>query len=72
MARFFGRKHLGAIQGLGQTIGVVGASLGPLPLAVAFDVWGDFDAMLIGLAVIPLVCAVAAYRLVPPKLPTSP
>ena len=70
--RFFGRKHLGAIQGLGQTIGVVGASLGPLPLAVAFDVWGDFDAMLIGLAVIPLVCAVAAYRLVPPKLPTSP
>ncbi|MDC0544308.1 MFS transporter, partial [Alphaproteobacteria bacterium] len=29
--RYFGRKHLGSIQGTGQMIGVIGASLGPLP-----------------------------------------
>ena len=34
--RYFGRKHLGSIQGMGQMIGIFGASLGPLPLGIAF------------------------------------
>jgi MFS family permease len=58
--RYFGRTHLGSIQGTGQMIGVVGASLGPLPLGFAKDYFGNYDAMLMGLAAIPLTWAVVA------------
>ncbi len=61
--RYFGRKHLGSIQGTGQMIMVVGASLGPLPLGAAYDLFGDFDAALRILAVLPLACAVLALFL---------
>jgi MFS family permease len=40
--RYFGRRYLGSIQGVGQTIGVVGASLGPLPLGIAVDLTGSY------------------------------
>ena len=58
--RYFGRSYLGSIQGTGQMIGVVGASVGPLPLGFAKDYLGNYDAMLLGLAVIPLTWAVVA------------
>ncbi len=58
--RYFGRKHLGSIQGTGQMIGVVGASLGPLPVGWAFDAIGDATWTLRLLAVIPVVIAVVA------------
>lgn len=61
--QYFGRKHLGSIQGAGQTIGVAGASLGPLPLAIAFDHFGAYDGALQLLAIIPCVCAVLALFL---------
>ena len=66
--RYFGRKHLGQIQGTGQMIGIVGASLGPLPLGIAVDLLGDYDLMLRLLAVIPAICAVLALFLRAPKL----
>lgn len=58
--RFFGRRHLGSIQGTGQMIGVVGASLGPLPLGVGVDLLGGFDETLVALCMLPLACAVPA------------
>ncbi len=61
--RFFGRRHFGSIQGVGQMVGVVGASLGPLPPAIALDLLGDYDLTLCVLAVIPVVCAVFALFL---------
>ena len=61
--RYFGRKHLGSIQGTGQMIGVVGASLGPLPVGYAIDTFGTPIGMLRFLAIIPLVCAVLALFL---------
>ncbi|MEL0114493.1 MAG: hypothetical protein VW835_22415, partial [Rickettsiales bacterium] len=45
---------------LGPMIGVVGASLGPLPLGLAQDYLGGYNAMLIGLAAIPLLWALVA------------
>ena len=39
--RYFGRRHLGSIQGTGQMIGVIGASLGPLPVGFAIDYIGS-------------------------------
>ena len=58
--RYFGRTYLGSIQGLGQTIGAIGASLGPLPLGFAKDKFGTFDTMLVALAIMPLICAAMA------------
>lgn len=56
--RFFGRLHLGSIQGTGQMISVVGASLGPLPLGLGVDLLGGFDETLLALCAIPLACAI--------------
>ncbi|MGI9411931.1 MAG: MFS transporter, partial [Hyphomicrobiaceae bacterium] len=58
--RYFGRRHLGAIQGTGQMIGVVGASLGPIPVGWAFDTFGDAAWSLRVLALFPLLIAVIA------------
>ena len=58
--RFFGRRHLGSIQGTGQMIGVVGASLGPLPVGLAFDLLGDATWTLRLLALYPLLAALVA------------
>ncbi len=67
--RYFGRKHLGAIQGTGQMIGVIGASLGPLPLGIAFDLTGSYQNTLLLLAIYPAGCAIAAIFLrTPPQL----
>jgi MFS family permease len=65
---YFGRKHLGSIQGGAQTIGVVGASVGPLPLGVAYDVFGGYSGALILLSGLPLLCAILMLWAKPPKL----
>jgi len=68
--RYFGRKHLGSIQGTGQMIMIIGASLGPLPLGYALDTWGNYDGMLTVLAVIPASISIVVAFLMPhPKLP---
>jgi MFS family permease len=66
--RFFGRRHLGSIQGTAQTIGVAGASIGPLPLGVAFDLTGAYTGALLALAVLPVLCSVAILLMRPPQL----
>lgn len=65
-AQYFGRKHLGPIQGAGQSIGVIGASIGPLPLAISFDYFGAYDGALHLLALFPICCAVLALFLPQP------
>lgn len=41
-ANFFGRKHLGSIQGFAQSAGVLGSALGPLPFGLAHDLSGSY------------------------------
>ncbi|HKK30004.1 MAG TPA: MFS transporter, partial [Alphaproteobacteria bacterium] len=68
--RYFGRKHLGSIQGTGQMILIFGASIGPLPLGWALDTWGGYDTMLRLLALLPIGISVLVAFLMPhPKLP---
>ena len=55
--RFFGRKHLGSIQGAAQTVSVVGASLGPLPFGFAYDLYGSYTGGLLACAALPVICA---------------
>ena len=69
--RYFGRRHLGSIQGTGQMIGVVGASLGPLPLGIAVDLTGSYSGTLWGLAVMPVVVAVLTQFLKNPAQPAG-
>jgi MFS family permease len=70
-ANYFGRKHVGSVQGTGQMIGVIGASLGPLPLGYALDTFGSFQPMLLGLAGLPIAMAVIVLFLRAPKIPAS-
>lgn len=56
--RYFGRKHLGSIQGTGQMIGVIGASLGPLPVGFAIDYLGSSLITIRYLSVYPIIMAV--------------
>jgi MFS family permease len=73
MPRYFGRRHLGSLQGSGQMVAVVGASLGPLPVGFAFDYLGGATLTLRLLALIPFVCAIAAMFLrTPPGVPHAP
>jgi MFS family permease len=70
--RYFGRRHLGSILGTTQMIGVVGSSLGPLPVGLAFDLVGSATNTLRLLAFLPLACAVAAMFLCTPTgVPSS-
>jgi nitrate/nitrite transporter NarK len=66
--RYFGRRHLGSIQGAAQTIGVVGASIGPLPLGLAYDLFGGYTEALYLLAALPVACAFMLLFLRPPNL----
>lgn len=66
--RFFGRRYLGSIQGTATTIGVIGASIGPLPLGIAFDMFGSYTGALIVLAILPVLCATAVLFMEPPRL----
>ena len=52
-------------------IGVVGASLGPLPLGLAQDKFGAYDPMLFGLALIPACWAVVVLFLREPVRPET-
>jgi MFS family permease len=60
MPRYFGRRHLGSLQGAGQLVAVVGASLGPLPVGLAFDYLASPTLTLQLLALYPLACALVA------------
>ncbi len=70
--RYFGRRHLGSIQGAAQAIGVVGASVGPLPLGLAFDLLGSYTEALYLLAALPASCAFMLLFLRPPDLGRGP
>ena len=61
-ANFYGRKHLGAIGGVGKAMVVLGSALGPFPFGAVHDVTGSFDAAFVAGAVLSLVCCVLALR----------
>ena len=66
--RFFGRRHLGSIQGVAQMGGVIGASVGPIPLGLGYDYLGGYGETLVALAAIPVICAVAVAFMRAPRL----
>lgn len=66
---YFGRRHLGSIRSVGFAVGVVGAALGPLPLGLAYDYLGGYDAAIAGMLVLPVIAAIAVLWARPPAAP---
>ncbi len=65
-AKYFGRRHLGSIAGVAATLGVAGSALGPMPFGIARDLLGNYRAVLVGFALLPLILAVATALFVRP------
>ena len=59
--RYFGRKHVGSIQGAGQMILVVGASIGAIPFALAMDYNINIIYTIRIIALYPLLAALICY-----------
>ena len=66
--KFFGRRHLGSIQGVNQMAAVIGASVGPIPLGLGYDHFGGYGDTLVALAAIPVMCAIAVVFMRTPRL----
>jgi MFS family permease len=64
--RYFGRRHLGGIQGPAYTVTIIGASLGALPFGIAYDLLGGYRPAVGLLAVLPLGFGVAVAFIKPP------
>ncbi|WP_052131590.1 MFS transporter [Planococcus sp. CAU13] len=63
---YFGRKHIGSISGISMAVVVIGSALGPLPLGVAFDVFGGYQQILWALLLFPVIGMAAAFMANPP------
>lgn len=64
---YFGRKHIGSISGISMAMVVTGSALGPLPLGIAFDLFGGYAEILWALMIFPLFGIVAALLADPPQ-----
>ncbi len=69
--RFFGRKHLSGIQGTAFTVCIVGASVGPLPFGIAYDVFGGYHEAVLWLSLLPLIFGLAVFFSRPPTRATE-
>ena len=65
--RFYGRTHLGGIQGMAHSVTIIGTSLGPLPFGLAYDALGSYREVLLALALLPIAFGVAVPFIRPPK-----
>jgi MFS family permease len=66
-ADYFGRRHLGSISGLATSISRISSALGPLPLALAFDLLGGYGLALKIEMAIPLALAGLNLFVKPPR-----
>ena len=64
---YFGRKHLGSIQGVTHTAGVIGSALGPIQFGWAYDQSGNYNSILLVSAAIWATGALLAFFATQPK-----
>lgn len=69
IARYFGRRHHGAIRGFTTFLGVAGTGLGPVVLGVSLDYSGSFTIGLAACAALAVALALASLTL---KRPVAP
>lgn len=64
---FYGRRHLGSIRGVGFSLGVVGAAIGPLPFGFAYDAFGNYSIAITALLILPVIATVALLLVKTPE-----
>ena len=57
-ARYFGRRHIGAIRGIGNPIAIVGTGVGPILAGAWFDLSGDYNPAFIATIAVYMTAAV--------------
>ncbi|MFC7060861.1 MFS transporter [Halobacillus seohaensis] len=57
---YFGRRHIGSINGWGVTMGVLGSAFGPLPFGVGFDIFHSYTPVLLLTLIFPIIGVVSA------------
>ncbi len=64
---YYGRAHQGAVRGVAWAVMILGAAVGPLPLALSIDVIGSYTPALIGFLILPVLAALAVWTARPPR-----
>lgn len=63
----FGLSHVGAIRGVVVSTGIAASAIGPLALSLGHDWLGTYRPVLLIVSVIPVVVAIAAALIKPPR-----
>jgi len=63
---YYGTKYLPRIRSMTMTAMVLGSSLGPLPLGLAYDLLGGYREALLILMILPVIAGLAAFCSPPP------
>ena len=71
--KWFGTEHIGAIRGVATAFGVGASAVGPLIVALGFQLTGDYVDLNLLLALVPAVAIISAlFVQTPHKAPSSP
>lgn len=62
---YFGRRHLATFWGAQMAVMVIGTSLGPLPVGLAYDMFGGYSQALWAMAALSLAAAATVLRWLP-------
>ena len=71
-AEYYGRHHLGTIQGVTLPVQLLGQAIGPVTSGVLFDVTGEYYSAFLGLAGVVAVGSLLVLTAVPPPRPEAP
>ena len=69
---YYGRAHQGEVRGFAWAVMIVGAAIGPLPLAWSIDQTGSYTPALAAFLVLPLLAGVAVWTAIPPRREPPP
>jgi MFS family permease len=61
-AHYYGREGLGRVQGTAMMIGIAGAAIGPLPLALMQQAFDSFTTGVVVLSILPVIAIITASR----------
>lgn len=64
---YYGRAHQGAVRGVAWAVMIVGAAIGPLPLALSIDELGSYAPALYGFLVLPVLAGMLVWTAKPPQ-----
>ncbi len=68
---YFGRAHIGAVRGVAQPLTVIGPTVAPVLVGVAYDLQGTYQLGFLGIIAIYLLAALLVAVSRPPKLEST-